>query len=151
MIRIKTGEFKPDDYKLVIHPELTLSQFKTADIPILKVSSPNKMGWTSLWINGSIDGMKAEFTIQFRFEKLQQLIWEFADSKAFSGAALKWRIDGWLLEVIGSPPPYEYDWGFISSGVDLHAGEANIGVTFKHRLLDMGITDFKSFYETRRE
>jgi len=60
MIQARTGEFKLDDYKLVIHPDLTLSQFKAGDIPLLKASSPDKMGFASCWFNGSIDGLEAE-------------------------------------------------------------------------------------------
>ena len=109
------------------------------------------MGWISCYFNGSIDGMKAEFTIQFRFEKLQTMIWELSKQETISGESLKCRMNGWLLEVIGSPPPYEYDWGFISNGVYPHTGEETVAVAFKYKLLDMGITDFKEYCEILRE
>lgn len=149
MIRTATGEVKIDDYKLVIHPELTLPQFKAGDIPILKASSTNTMGWTSCWFNGSIDGLESEFTVQFRFQKVQQLIWELANRRDLPGEQLKRRLDGWLLETIGQPP-YEYSWGFISCGIDAHSGVPSIGVTFKNKIVDMGFKDVASFYEFQR-
>lgn len=147
----QTGELKLDDYKLVIHPQLTLSQFKAGDIPIAETSAPNKAGWTSCWFNGTIDRMRAEFTIMFRAEVIQQLFWEMADAEAFSGQELCWRMNGWLLGVMGHPPPYEYEWGFISPAeIDLHTGSPSVGVIFKSKILDMGFSDVHSFYEFRR-
>lgn len=151
MINVKTGEFKLDDYKIVIHPELTLPQFKAGDIPIIDSTAPTQMGYVSCWFNGTIDGMKSKFTIQFRFEKIQQLIFEIADTKGFSGEELTWRMNGWLLEAIGHRPPYEYAWGTISTAeTDAHTGDPSIGVIFKSRILDMGFKDVESFYEFHR-
>jgi hypothetical protein len=151
MIRAQTGEFKLDDYKLVIHPQLTLSQFKAGDIPIAKTSEPSKTGWTSCWFSGAIERMKAEFTIMFRAEAIQQLFWEMADAEVLSGEELRSHLNRWLLEVIGHPPPYEYEWGFISPAeLDAHSGNPSIGITFKSKILDMGFSDVRSFYEFRR-
>jgi hypothetical protein len=151
MINVKTGEFKLDDCKLVIYPELTFAQFQAGDIPILGSSSPTKMGYASCWFNGTMDGMKAKFTIQFRFEQVQRLIFGLADTKGFPSEELKWRMNGWLLEAIGHPPPYEYDWGLIgSAGIDSHTGEPSIAVMFKSSILDLGFKDVESFYEFHR-
>jgi hypothetical protein len=150
MIRAATGEFKLDDYELVIHPELTLPQLKAGDIPIVRTTSPNKMGSVFCWFNGRLDGLEAEFTMRFQFDTLHLLSWELTDCGDFSGEQLKGQLEGWLLKTVGHPPPYEYDWGFISCGIDTHSGAPSVGVMFKSSILEMGFNDVAAFYEFHR-
>jgi hypothetical protein len=157
MIRAITGEFKLDDYNLIIHPELTASQFLAGDVPISKKESSNKTGWTVCWFTGVINGMKADFRINFRWEKLCLLGWEPKVGEkrdAWTSKSIedqKHLLDDWLLKVVGSPTPYEYEWGTFGSVADMHSGDYSIIVEFKHGLWDRGITDFKSFFNKRRK
>jgi len=72
MIRVDTGEFKLDDYKLLIHSELTLSVFRKADIPITTILDETKHSGAYQFI-GSIDGLRARFQIEFGRERLCKL------------------------------------------------------------------------------
>ena len=157
MIRASKGEFKLDDYSLTIHPELTAPQFLAGDIPTSKKHSSSKTGWDTFEFTGVIDGMKANFTICFRWGKLCLLRWEPKVGEkrdawtAMSVEDQKRLLDGWLNKVVGSQPPYEYEWGAFASAADMHSGDFSIIVEFKYGLLDRGITDFKSFFEERRK
>jgi hypothetical protein len=157
MIRANTGEFKLDDYNLIIHPELTASQFLAVGITLTKTHSSKETGWTTCWFTSAIDGMKADFVICFRWEKLCLLTWEpkIGEKRdawtAMSSADQKQLLDGWLIKVVGSPPPYEYEWGSFGSERDIHNGDFLITVEYKYGLLDRGITDFKSYFEERRK
>jgi hypothetical protein len=76
MIKAESGEFKCDGYELVIHPDLTLSEFKDGDIPISKASTPKKMMRSAFWFAAEINGLKAEFGILFVGEHLHELRFE---------------------------------------------------------------------------
>jgi hypothetical protein len=157
MIRANTGEFKLDDYDLLIHPELTEPQFQVGGIPVLKRHSSSETGWITYWFAGAIDGVKADFTICFKQGKLCLLSLEpkVGDKRdawaTVSGKAQKQFLDDWLIRVVGSPPPYEYEWGSFGSERDIHTGDFSVAVEFKYGLLDRGITNFKSYFEQRRK
>jgi hypothetical protein len=68
-----------------------------------------------------------------------------------SEALKKQRHDAWLQKIIGTLPPYEYDWGCIASSIG-RDGEASIGVIFKYEILDRtSIADKKSYFQNRRK
>lgn len=141
------------------------------------------MGYTVWNFNGKIDGLNADFVIQFRDERLHLLNFgdaavrllyeqynrELSAAQKEGGSAevavieqwgkrlgqaedeRKQRHDRWLLKVIG-PPPYDYNWGFLSSDFD-REGNAGVYVLFKYRILELepGITNIKDFRRIRRE
>jgi hypothetical protein len=182
MIEIENGEFKLDEYKFIIHPELVLSQFRTGDIPIQTTEFNKVTDFTNLTFCGGIDGLKAQFTILFKGEHLHELRFEQEGQQAFwdrldretkaaskngweaelaairkwgkiladAGRLQKQQNDEWLVRVIGGPPPYEYDWGFIASFQDPKQDyDAVIRVEFKYSFLDRGFPDLKSSLEAR--
>lgn len=72
MIRVTVGEFQLDDYKLIIHPELTLSEFRTGDIPVTPIGPETKHSG-AYQFTGIIDGLHARFQIEFGGEHLDKL------------------------------------------------------------------------------
>lgn len=72
MIRVTTGEFKLDDYKLIIHSELTLTEFRKGDIPITATVFEKKHSGVYCFA-GVIDGMRSKFQIEFGGERLDKM------------------------------------------------------------------------------
>ena len=76
MIQVDKGEFKLDDYGLIIDPELSLATFRAGDIPILETWDEKEHS-AMYRFRGSIDGMMSMFWIAFASDKLRQLrFWE---------------------------------------------------------------------------
>jgi len=76
MIRVDKGEFKLDTHNLIIHPDLSLSEFLAGDIPILNTLAQKKHGGF-FYFEGQIDGLNAAFWIIFALEKVRNLhFWE---------------------------------------------------------------------------
>jgi hypothetical protein len=179
MISVQTGEFTLNDPHLVIHPGLSLSQFRSANIPIEENFAEKKYSATYSF-RGQIEKMNAVFWINFRAEKVYSFwFWEnrevfnqttideqlaAAQNSGRAGYAFelkKWRDftsqaiseqktrhDAWLKDAIGTPPPYEYDWGEIFSGIEPRHGDAEIMVRFKR---DFGEDiDLETFFKNRR-
>jgi hypothetical protein len=102
MIRADKGEFKLDDYNLVINPELSLAAFRAGDIPISEKWDERKHS-AIYRFRGCIDRMPAMFWITFASEKLCLLrFWEdvvLYDQKAIDQeifAATKMGHDAYL-------------------------------------------------------
>ena len=72
MIRVATGEFKLDDHELIIHPELTLADFRRGDIPITATVYEKKNSGIYCFL-GYIDGMPSRFQITFADDRLYKL------------------------------------------------------------------------------
>jgi hypothetical protein len=68
MIQINTGALKLDDYALVIHPDLSLTEFNAGDIPVLQSRFNEITGYTNHFFEGKINGMDAYFLIQFQYD-----------------------------------------------------------------------------------
>lgn len=72
MAGVNTGEFKIDEYSLIIHPELKLSEFRSGDIyPVATRSETKHSG--DYDFAGVIDGLRAKFQIAFVQEHLCKL------------------------------------------------------------------------------
>ena len=82
MIQIKTGEFRLDDYNLVIHPSLSLSEFRAGDIPILETNFIESSKYTTLLFSGTIEKIDVSFAIQFEAETLLSLRFGRIETKA---------------------------------------------------------------------
>ena len=147
MINLKTGEFKLDECKLVIHPDLTLSAFKAGDIPFQEgYSSPEGTVW--FHFKGRLETLEAQFSILFDKQTFFILNVYF-DEKYNLGAGDK--IEAWLTKITREPLPFEYEWGCLFTDID---GKSNsdFSVATKYSILDKGkrtyprYDDLKSFY-----
>jgi hypothetical protein len=72
VIRVDTGAFKLDDRKLVIHPELSLAEFRAGDIPITKTVIEEKHSGVYGFVE-RMDGLQARFQIEFGRQRLTKL------------------------------------------------------------------------------
>src|ERR1700677_3267633 len=150
MINLKTGEFKLDEYNLVIHPDLTLSQFKASGISFKELII-NETGDASFEFTGSLETLKTVFHIEFTQEALFRFRIHF-DKRYKLGPGK--RIDDWLAKVTGENPPFEYEWGCLITELDARS-DNDFSVLTKNSILDHGkkvyprYYDVKSFYTLR--
>ena len=172
MINVNTGEFKWDEFSLVVHPELTLSEFLDSDIPVPDTDWSPAEEATQLYFVGNINGLHGYVGIFFYQGRLHRLAMQRVEQKELRKRAFmawnnykdferrnaeraKWvpliarlqedhkiRNDQWLVEVIGKPPPYIFDWGHILSCRDERVDDnAVIYCRFKYSFLDHGFPD----------
>jgi len=106
MIRTETGEFKMDDYELIIHPELSREDFVQGDIRISGSEVVTETGFTTYRFAGCLDGFGADFAINFRFENLHRLLFRSEDTlsrwrkfREETAAAEKLSKDAWVQAV----------------------------------------------------
>jgi hypothetical protein len=150
LINLKSGEFKLDEYDLVIHPDLTLSAFKVSGIPFKELLS-NEKGEASFEFKGSLKTLKALFQIEFTQEVLFRFRIYF-DQKYKLGPGK--RIEDWLTKTTGESPPFEYEWGCLITELDARSDNDFSALT-KYSILNLGRNiypryfEVKSFYELR--
>jgi hypothetical protein len=162
MINVQTGEFKFDEYRTVIYPDLTLLEFKAGDIAIETVVSESKCSGVYTFV-GHLDEMSGRFQIEFGRMRLNKLRFTenvvLYNQKTIDSALAEALIKGhesYLMElkkwtdkvslIISEQndrqnewlrsrigtPPYEYNWGEIIAGIDPREGDAEILVRFKN-------------------
>ena len=107
LINLKTGEFKLDEYSLIIHPNLTLTAFKGGGIPLEDLLS-NEKGEISFRFNGKLETLNAVFHIYFTRGVLYRLSVFFGKEYNLEQGD---PINDWLTKITGQPPPFEYEWG----------------------------------------
>jgi hypothetical protein len=148
MINLATGDFKLDDYGLIIHPNLTFSQFKAGDILFSPPGPPTNLGYSFCYFTAFMDGLNFEFGIHFKFEEIQRLFLYPPESGYVSRDDLKPQLDDWLSKATKHSPPYEFEWGCIRPAeIDIKGGELSIFVMFRNAILDLGFKDMESYYE----
>jgi hypothetical protein len=151
MISLATGEFKLDDYGLVIRPNLTFAQFKAGDIQFSPSTPPLKSGNSFYYFTGFMDGLNFDFGIVFNHENIQRLFWTLPGSETISTDDLKLQLPNWLLKATQHSQPYEFEWGYIDpASFDIKGGDLYVLVMFKNAILNLGFRDTKSYYEYLR-
>jgi hypothetical protein len=146
MINLKKGEFKLDEYKLVIHPDLALSSFKASDIPLEELLS-NEKGEISFEFKASLEALEATFQMFFAREVFYRLRIYF-DKKYKLGPGKP--IEDWLTKVTGEFPPFEYGWGCLLTEID-DRSDNDFSVLTKYNILALGFRNVESFYNFRNE
>src|SRR5579863_2802365 len=146
VINISNGEIKLDDCEMVIHPGLTPEQFVAGNSAGVKHCAADKNGYVRHCFRGDLHHLQASFWIYFRFGKLQQLVLSFSDTEKLPNDDAGQRMNDWLQQLVGQPPPYEYDWGCISvaDGRREHTG---IAVSYRDSILNLGFKDVETYYE----
>jgi hypothetical protein len=157
MIQLKTGEFKLDGYNLIIHPDLTASDFLAGDIPLLhRYPDDAPYDWVLCWFKGAIDEMEADFAIRFSAGKLTWLSWRpmsGPEGKSLESVSSKQEEDylyNWLAKKLGQLPPYEYEWGALGTDRDIKDGNLSVFAFFKPGLQAEGHEDFKTMFQSLR-
>src|ERR1044071_5849107 len=104
MINPNTGEFKLDNYNLVIHPKLSRSEFIAGDIPIERTTPLE----TNFHFSGKINGLNAWFVIRFREEKIEQMTFGRKETVGIEGKQSREQFleekrlnDEWLAQAVG--------------------------------------------------
>ena len=142
MINSSTGEIKFDDYDLIVHPELSLSQFQNAGLSISDSYSSGEDGWTRYSFKSCLDGLVGDFMVFFRRGKIHMLDCQpLAGAKGedwcdVSSVEQQRLLDDWLVKTMRGPGPYEYAWGEISSSRDIKTGEYSIVVLYQRELVE---------------
>ncbi len=127
MIDLLKGRFKLDEYDTVIHPFLTLQDFRAGDFAIENGSF--KSGWSTFEFSGHICGMKADFSISFKSTYLRSLDWIPTEKKEYWSEET--RLAAWVVEITGIMPPWNYEWGGIGTGPDTREDVLGVFVGFK--------------------
>ena len=130
LINVKTGEFKLDEYRLIIHPDLTLSAFKEGDIPFENLLSNDK-GNISFQFKGKLETLNAVFQIYFTREVLYRFSVFFDKGYKLEQGD---PINNWLTKVTGQTPPFEYDWGCLVTEDD--RSDCEFSVVTRHCIAD---------------
>jgi hypothetical protein len=131
MINLKTGEFKLDEYNLVIHPDLTLFEFKAGDIPFQEgYASPE--GAASFLFKGKLETLDAQFSILFD-KQIFCVLSVIFDEKYNLGPGDK--IEAWLTQITGEPLPFEYEWGCLGTDVG-GKDNSDFSVVTKYSILE---------------
>lgn len=144
MINLETGEFKLDEYSLIIHPDLRLSTFKAGDVPFEELLS-NEKGEASFEFKGSLETLKALFQIEFTQEALFRFRIYF-DQKYKLGPEKP--IEHWLTKITGESPPFEYEWGCLVTEMDVRS-DNDFSVLTKYGILDCGKSGYPKFFDVK--
>lgn len=135
LINLKTGEFKLDEYDLIIHPDLTMSAFKAGDIPFEELLS-NEKGEISFRFNGNLETLDAIFHIYFTRGVLHRFS-VFFDERYKLGQG--GPISDWLTKLTGHAPPFEYDWGCL---VTEDRSDCDFSMVTKYCLAEIAKRDY---------
>lgn len=123
----------------VIGPKLLETSFLNSALSSTAPLDSGNDGWTRYRGKALLDnGQECSFTLFFDRGVLKRVSWR----PKWPGAPTSWK--DWteegelkvnelnnqlLLQVLG-PPPYEYEWGRISSSYDPRSGSSNIVVAY---------------------
>lgn len=139
MIDIDTGDLVLDSGN-VIGRKMTKSGFVKSDL-YSKVKEVQDFSWTNYCLFPQSIG-DSQFVIVIFFNPQGRLAYvklglsqngelqtwdQWSEQKELE---LKQEHDNWLRHLIG-PPPYEYEWGAISSSYDPRSGSSMITIRYK--------------------
>src|SRR2546426_2522697 len=109
MINLRTGEFRLDQPSLIIHPELTLSDFRSSGVKPEAERHTEATGFTTVSFFGELDDLEAWFLVFFREERIHQFHFGQAAMEKSKESispdaeeAQKHRHDIWLGRVTGA-------------------------------------------------